>query len=67
MARKQIYIVVQEPTRWTQADKNLRAFEEKSDAERYLLGKVKRQHTTNFRIDTVMMEFAEVSNEKEKT
>ena len=67
MGRKQIYIVVQEPTRWTQADKILRAFELKADAERYFHGQLTRKRLTNFRIDTVMMEFAEVSSEKEKT
>lgn len=67
MARKNIYIVVQEPTRRSEVDKILRAFELKADAERYFHGQLKRKRLTNFRIDTVMMEFAEVSNEKEKT
>lgn len=67
MARKNIYIVIQEPTRRSEVDKLLRAFELKAEAERYLMGQLTRKRLTNFRIDTVMMEFAEVSNEKEKT
>lgn len=67
MARKNIYIVVQEPTRRSEVDKILRAFELKAEAERYFYGLLKRKRLTNFRIDTVMMEFAEVVDEKEKT